>query len=462
MVLLDEFYRYTTTRKPTEYSLVVDNIEEVKRIEQIKNIRLPKNINLYSYDKKSKLFYIPYSYSYKLLNRQTTVNIWKESPKLKTKDIPFELRWWQKDLIKFAKRKSAMGGRSILIYWKPWVGKTTGICALLHFYHTPAVIVTPTKKIQQQFYTTLQNFFYKEDLSAPVASTLQDDGIGKNILILTYATFNKIYDRLNWHYPILVIDEAHNLPKSRIKQINEWKNCLLVVGASATPYRQELNINWMKQYWWQILEVPDEEVKRYTLPVKVYHYIINLDYSIEEVIDKDIDLLQSKADRQLFYEDKRLYSFIQKIVDKLELEGIKKILILTEQTKQVEYLLNNLKTKKKLLRYDGKITDKQREEVEKEFKELDEFVIVANEKAVKEWFDLPALEAGILAYPTKRRWAIEQAVWRVQRLYPGKEYWIWVDIDIRYRVWDSKPKVKSWYDRLKHYQSLWFEIINMS
>jgi len=463
MILLDKYYRYYTNNKfdIRDYIIEVANIEEVKRLETSKWLILPKKINLCSYNKKQRVYFLPPSFLTSKNNRQFNLSVYNKFNTIKPIKTKIKLRQRQKDVSTYMRRLLATWHRSLLIRGKPWVGKTTAISNLIYLLKKPAVIVTPTQKIRSQFYNSLLNFFNEENVYE--ITTKDYDSIDKQevILCMTYSSFNKLYDKLNWNYPVLIIDEAHNLPKSRIAQINQRKNRLLVIWASATPYRQEIDIQGMRKYRGNIFEVPEEEVKKYTVPVKVFHYIIKLNYSIDDVLDKDIDLLQPKSDRQLFYEDKRLYKLIQDIVDKLENEGIKKILILTEQTKQIEYLLNYLKSNKKLLRYDWKMNKKTRSEIENEFKNLDEFIIVANEKAVKEGFDLPALEAGILAYPTKRRWAIEQAVGRVQRISNNKEYWIWVDVDIRYSVDNSKYKIKAYFDRKKHYEQLWFQITDM-
>jgi superfamily II DNA or RNA helicase len=55
---------------------------------------------------------------------------------------------------------------------------------------------------------------------------------------MCHQTFNKIYDQINGKIELMLMDEAHHIPETRVKQINLWKG-RFVVGLTATAIRKE-------------------------------------------------------------------------------------------------------------------------------------------------------------------------------------------------------------------------------
>ena len=51
----------------------------------------------------------------------------------------------------------------------------------------------------------------------------QIDDKDPDVMIITAQSFNKVYEKINDRYDILLIDEVHYMPKKRVDQINRWK-----------------------------------------------------------------------------------------------------------------------------------------------------------------------------------------------------------------------------------------------
>jgi len=469
MFNVDDSWIIYSTKRYKEFIVPNEEYENKSMMAEKMNKRMfiNKNINLFNKAEKGYYIYPPSAFNYieehtKQLHKLKILNKYKLDKDISTWfQNKVKLRWWQKD----AKKKlveiiNNYTRKSILIRAPTGWWKSFYIWYLVSKLKLPTVIVAPNASVVSGIYNEVLQFI-KPDYVSIIKWSKQELSV---INIMHYQTFNKRYEELSWQFPLLIIDEAHYLPTKRIEQINWYKNLFILIWFTATPYRKEMSFKSIKKYFWETLYYWDE-VESKVLWVNVIQIKHKTDFNINwtmETIDRLwIDPNYQDIDRVLLYEQPERYKYVKTILNKLIENWYDKIIILADRTKYVDWLYDIIK-----LDYDytyklsGKVKKKYRDWLINDMKtwKLDKYILVAQSSVWTTWLDIPALQAGILAYPTKWDWTVEQAVGRVRRSSEWKVEWLWIDIcDIVSIEW-SKPKYKWCNDRYKKYNQLWFSI----
>lgn len=102
--------------------------------------------------------------------------------------------------------------------------------------------------------------------------------------------------------------------------------------------------------------------------------------------------------------------------------------------------------------------DSNKEEIINELKDKDEYLILGMIWACGEWFDLPAIQCGILFYSTSWEWSLEQAIGRSRRFNWDKQYGYRCDFQEYSKIEPDMYRTFWARDRLKWYKEKWFEI----
>lgn len=302
--------------------------------------------------------------------------------------------------------------------------------------------------IKKQRIKTLKDFF-QEDVIFDLEWNV-DERIKPNwIYVMAQQTFNLVYDHIN-HFPVLILDEAHRFNTNRRDQINKRKNKYLLIWISATPYTKEISEeDFLNKYWWTYFDVKIDKIK-----AKIF-----LSYHLYHLISPGVEIWN--WDRVSLYNLENYYNDVINLVRKI-LKFKKNLLILTEYIAQLNKIYEKLKDDKlPVFILDWRDNAKQKEEKISQIEKLERFIIVWNEKSVKEWFDLPNLESALLTYPSRWKQALQQALGRVERYYPNKEPWR-VDMQIRYRINWIYYRSKWWTERKKIYLEQGYEVYDFN
>lgn len=267
--------------------------------------------------------------------------------------------------------------------------------------------------------------------------------IKPDVLILSWSSFNNIYDSLQDEYQIFITDEWHHLSSKRKDQMNLWK-WDFIVAFTATPERKEYWPESFRMYFWTIYDT-----QKQSLPVHVIEYDYDYNYNIEEIMKSQEGLSPESPE---FY--RRLYSINDDRTNKLDLiikeliiqKEFKKIIVFVDRRAHVEQI-------KRLIPFAIPLTgDENIDDFNKTIQGLDSYLIVALEQCAGEWFDLPALECWILFVSSSRVNTIDQTAGRMRRYFEGKEKAFYIDFQDTITFMWGKKKRLGIYERRKIYK----------
>lgn len=287
-------------------------------------------------------------------------------------------------------------------------------------------IVVPKKLLANQLADDLQEF----NTQVIVWSKPK---IEWDIVIMTWATFNKRYDEINWLYPFIILDECHRCPKVRREQIimRQW---VCVLWLTATLKRKEFALDWFKMIYWTPIDTNTQ-----ALDVVVYTKKINHYFSIEDYMYASAWLSPDSPEinRNLIVNHEPRNRFIRKLVDQSISKWLKRIIIFTDRVKHIDKIYECFDWLENVFKYYW-WTDQVW--IKNKCKQLDNFIIIWNVSCCWEWFNVPSLQLWILVVSTQRSVTIDQAVWRVRRTHWDKKYWFLIDIQDSISIWWSSLK----------------------
>lgn len=432
---LDEYGRAYTTDKFTALSYRIKDRQI--NYHAIKNwYTAPiKYITFSSRDKENKRYRLPPSC---WVSRKTGTQI----------DTPGELSLYgfQQEAVDFIRREYDSYRRSCMIVSWTATGKSHIIMGAIYAIKHRTVIVVPNtligKWLQDKLGTLLDAKFY-------VAAKYRKLQTKPNVLIVTGASFNNLYNELNGYYDTIFLDEWHHLSYKRRDQLNMRKGdfiCML----TATPERKEYGLDWFELFVWHIRDTESQ-----ALPVKVLTYEYEYSYTAEQVIKAQEWLSPDSPElyRRLYCYNEDRIEHLNRVIQYLKARlWFKKIIVFTDRLEHIKLIQAHLPESIRLTGQEDKTKFLEY------IKEKDDYLIVAMSQCAGEGFDLPDLECWILFMSTSWTNTIDQTAGRIRRFHWDKQVAYYIDfIDIIKIMWWKKKKL--WrYDRHRIYKNKWWDV----
>lgn len=349
--------------------------------------------------------------------------------------------------------------RSCLLHAPTGAGKSFMMLLIIQQLQARAIIIAPNATIAQQLH---DNYKGHSTASINFIRWGWPHDLNHDILICTTSTFNMIYKEINWKIDVLIVDECHNLPETRIKQLCMWK-WAHVIGASATLIRKEFRREGFEIMFGNVVDVEKTtQLNNQVLPVVVYTYRRKSDYSKQDREEAKKWYREESHEplRQLIINDEERYTDLCTIVLYCRKKKLSNIIIFTDRTRHVERIIEKLCF---FIDEKGVYSFTWSDDKQEFYDSYTWWVIVANTACAWEWFDVPMLQVGILFVSSRFDKSIIQYVWRVRRKYCDKKYWVFIDVQDNIKI-EWEPRRKSLWQgaRNKIYKSEWWIVRPMS
>lgn len=365
-----------------------------------------------------------------------------------TIDTPGELHLfgYQQDAVNFVKEQYDNNKKSCMIVSWTATGKSHIIMGIIYTIRHKTVIIVPNtligKWLQDKMWTLINAKFC-------IAAKYRKLEQKPDVLIVTGASFNNIYDELNWQYDTIICDEGHHLSSKRKDQMNmrKWDFiCML----TATPERKEYWIDWFGMYLWEI-----HDTERQALPVKVLTYEYVFDYDAEQVIKAQDGLAPDSPEiyRRLYCANEDRIDHLKRILVYLRDHlWFKKMIVFTDRLEHIKLIQQHIPESIKLTGTEDKT------QFLEYIKTQDEYTIIAMSQCAGEGFDLPELECWILFMSTSWNNTIDQTAGRIRRFHWDKQVAYYIDfIDIIRIMWWKRKRLGR-YDRNRLYKNKWRDV----
>lgn len=312
----------------------------------------------------------------------------------------------------------AIENRSSLLVSPTGSWKSFIIMWLINKTKMKTLVVVPTQEIMKWLYNKFTEFL---DCKIWRIWAWHDDI--QDITIIISASFNNKWQELNWKFSQLIFDEAHEWLTSqhRIYQMCLFR-CDRLYGLTATPERDDIDIDWFSIIYWEIIDSWIEVVK------PDITYIL---YNNPSWVCLD---WQDKLDH-IYSDPERLENQAGLVHDIMELwRSMWLVLVwVKEQARELVKLIN--KEWCFAMEYTGDVKSEDRDWILKEV-EKNKWVMVATYQTVGTGFDYPALDTCFYYCPVKFQGRVKQAVGRI----------------LRKKEWKNKPLLVDWTDKIIQYQ----------
>jgi len=254
-------------------------------------------------------------------------------------------------------------------------------------------------------------------------------------------------------YGMVIMDECHHAAAAQAVEVLQKVNARYVYGVSATLKRSDELENMIPMLIGPMRH--SYTSKQRAIAQGIGHYVIPR-------YTRTIDTFESRSDIH------QAYTLISKNEDRNQMiitdvkeciDAGKTPVILTRFKDHAKYLYDNLKEDSDhvFLMY-GDNTDKENSEIRKQLRTVpadESMVLIATGKKIGEGFDLPRLDALMLAAPVSSPGLLEQYVGRLNRDYDGKKEVVVYDyIDSHIRVFNNM-----YAKRLSTYRKIGFSVI---
>jgi superfamily II DNA or RNA helicase len=307
------------------------------------------------------------------------------------------------------------------------------------------VIVPPKKILCEQLF---EEFW--EEYAEIITGSKQE--ITKDIVIMTWATFNKRYDEINWKFAMLLFDECHRMPQKRRDQIlmRKWTHILWL---TATLQRKEFGSEWFEMFYWKPITTNKE-----ALPMVIYQKRSKRDYTIEEYERASEWLSPDSPEilRRLIIDNEKRNLMIAELVNKCLEKWLKRIIIFTDRTQHIKNITSSLSSTidSSIPVYEYHWSSNQTQ-IKDLCNKSDQYILVWNVSCCWEWFNVPGLQIGLLTVSTQWTVTIDQAVGRVRRKHLNKKFGLLIDMQDSITVAWSKSKPLWFSQRRKIYKEKW-------
>lgn len=365
--------------------------------------------------------------------------------------LNIDLKEHQSSVLSFCHDVLKIGRSGLVISWE-WTGKTIMMLQLALTSQHKTIIVVPSVAISEWFKKTRERFWPTNRKISFVTAWSYNYAVDNDIVVMTHVSFNMLYDIVNKNYWMLIIDECDLLPKTRIEQLIMRAGNYF--GFTATPKRKEF---WIE--WFQMLFGPSINTNIQSLPVTVYKYLYEHDYTYDDFVKYCSDIASDSPEvyRRLTCNNSDRTSKLHDIIQKTKHT---KYIIFSDRSQHIQDIITFLQSKwyHNIFQLDWSTNKKKFFE---SIAGLDNYIIVANTRSGWRWFDLPSIECWILFTSTSWENTVRQSSWRSRREDWNKTIWYYVDFVDKYTIEWSKPKYLWRYERKKVYTTMWRPIIDL-
>ena len=259
----DEFNRLYTDSKHIADTFKIRTADTKKEEKAEREIRIP----LTTYDKSKKVRYLPPS-QYDSRHHKTSVYI-------DTTQANISLYDRQEDLVDNVSRH-LVDHSSAFVYSDMGTGKSYIIMGLIQKLKQKTLIIVPSDSIRQQLVDKLRRHWL-DNVQLADWYEVKQERIEADILVTVKTpTFTKIASKINWHFPLVIVDEAHNWSPSLRDAINKRTNRYAIIWLTWTPRSRDFTEEVMQQYWWPLIRSTAE-----SLPVEVVAVEYKNEYDIK-------------------------------------------------------------------------------------------------------------------------------------------------------------------------------------
>jgi len=281
--------------------------------------------------------------------------------------------------------------------------------------------------------------------------------LDNRVVVTLYKTFNLYTDALNDKFDIVLIDEWHHMWWQLEQSLYTWK--WFICWMSATPYRNDHNKDWFEMFFGNMLET-----KQQALPVEVYEHKFKYTYDYDAVVEASewwLSLTSPEIYRRLIIGNESRYDELELMISNMQdRKWLKNFIIFSDRiehlTKIEERLSNAFPNSTiRVIKWES-----DQMSIMEEMKDKQNIIIIWSTSVVKEWMNIPQLEAWILFTSASFKWWIDQMAWRVRRYYWDKKVWYFIDLQDYISIWWSKSKSLWVYSRRKAYKQFWWKIWN--
>lgn len=252
---------------------------------------------------------------------------------------------------------------------------------------------------------------------------------------LTFATIQTLckvnLEDMVTYFDIVVVDEAHHCVGSDTN-LTMYQSVLSRLcarykfGVTATPQRQDgLTPCMYALLGDEIINVPRAVVAAHTVPIEVQWYDTEWQPAKELIVASDGTLVWSKLVQQITSDEQRNAKVSEQI---LQCHGA--TLVLSERVEHLRTLYDLCKDKLRCVHVTAVASKRGKEVRATALKRLNDGeidVVFATYQLAKEGLDCPNLRNVVMASPIKEPKSVEQAVGRVQRKAPNKQYGTVID-----------------------------------
>ena len=405
-----------------------------------------KWVKLYHYDKDKKVYWLP------PVTWDNTKWELESSYPIDVKPI-MELWEGQQKTVDFCYDEFCKWTSSILIDSTVGTWKTIMMLWIIKKFKCRTLITVPSDAIGFGIQEKLQEYCDAKYLNWTKIRQAASKWELPDILVTHRQSAVNCWEIVNWAYDLMLNDEQHHLSDGMKMMCNTRKG-RWILGFTGTPYRREMNKEDFYNYFQKIYDTGLE-----SLPVKILTYRYNHTYTMNDYM-KACEWLEPESPevlRRLVNSNEDRLQEIKKVVSKLYFNyWFKRLILFVDRREYQDKIKAEVFPNAYVINWDS-----NKEEIINELKDKDEYLILGMIWACGEWFDLPAIQCGILFYSTSWEWSLEQAIGRSRRFSWNKQYGYRCDFQEYSKIEPDMYRTFWARDRLKWYKEKWFEISSL-
>ncbi len=345
----------------------------------------------------------------------------------------------------------------------PGVGKTVMACALIAKRKVSTLVLIHRQPIMDQWKTSFVKFLGINPKEIGMLGGAKKKRTGKlDLVMLQTLAKNPDMDEIVADYGQVIVDECHHIPASSFEALMKQFPAKFVLGLTATPYRKDrLEKILFHQCGPVRHEIKSADGGRLGKSVTIRETGFRLPDDVGPKPPYHV------IARLITSDPRRNASIVSDIVAALKAERFPLVIsdrkdqietlrsMVTESAKLPDFGLDRLET----FRLEGGMSAKERREILAQIvsarEEGSPLVVFATASLIGEGFDMPELDALVLATPLSFEGRMVQYAGRLHRLAEGKD-----DVMI-YDYVDSYCAVfiKMYRERIKAYRKMGYKIV---
>lgn len=301
-----------------------------------------------------------------------------------------------------------------VIVAQPGSGKTVVGLSLVAEHKLPTLILVHRAQLLSQWKDRITQF-----LGIPKKEIGQYSGskkkLGKQVTVAMMQTLTRLEPneiaQITSKFGVIIIDECHHIPASTFREVIVQFAPRYLYGLTATPQRKNHDETLIFDYIGPIITTMQPQAVETSVVSPTTNLIIH-ETKLEAPFTPKVDQYDLLS-KLIIFNDVRNRLIVD---DALELtaKGLK-VLILTERKDHVDVLQLYLRGKAEIVTLTGDDSPKSRREKLITIEQGNFQILLATGQLLGEGFDLPILDALVLAYPFSFEGKLIQYVGRVER-----------------------------------------------